>query len=577
MDSFEEYIDEVKKIEKKVLERKPYSSAIEISNLVDMSPEDYLELTYDDLLNLYERMQKITKASMMLSKTLAAGQPTPSVPSAEKEEAAQPRPVISKEKEEAAKEVEENIKKITQETMETAQKIKEVELPSEEKAKAAAQVYGGEIEFEREFGAEKKEEKIELEKEVEKEKVQPPIEREIEREQPEQPATAPEREIEIKQKEEEHKEERKGEGLGIEKPEREKEKPEIEIEKEAEAKRPVAEEVDIVFPAPTVLESPDKAAQDKYAEIEKEVLAAVGEGADEAALKKKMLELTKELFKEKSTVKREHIKLEITVLKNILAQKKAGALTVSAGKGGRKTKAQEAAKTDMLAHMQLFETIVATQKIEIAQTKDSIIANYKNQVVPLRSKFEKAIEEAKNDAAKKEAYDSFVFQLTSLVEHTPAVIDKYKSYLKKKHAAEIANIEKSAGPGEKELLKKIEERKKEIENYDKEFEIIRDIISKEIETLIRRGGHEIFKKAEAEKTAEDIEEEKVDEILAEIQSIDEGNLLFYLHSKDPEYYKKYERRQISKAEALSHSKALLAREKGLSGDIIKKYFSNSGE
>ena len=561
MDSFEEYIDEVKKIEKKALERKPYSSAIEISNLVDMSPEDYLELTYDDLLNLYERMQKITKASMMLSKTLAAGQPMPSVPSAEKEGATQPRPVISKEKEEAAKEVEENIKKITQETMETAEKIKEVELPSEEKAKAAAQVYGGEIEFEREFGAEKKEEKIELEKEVEKEKAQPPIEREIEREQPEQPATAPEREIEIEQKEEE----------------REKEKPEIEIEKEAEEKRPVAEQVDIVFPAPTVLESPDKAAQDKYAEIEKEVLAAVGEGADEAALKKKMLELTKELFKEKSTVKREHIKLEITVLKNILAQKKAGALTVSAGKGGRKTKAQEAAKTDMLAHMQLFETIVATQKIEIAQTKDSIIANYKNQVVPLRSKFEKAIEEAKNDAAKKEAYDSFVFQLTSLVEHTPAVIDKYKSYLKKKHAAEIANIEKSAGPGEKELLKKIEERKKEIENYDKEFEIIRDIITKEIETLIRRGGHEIFKKAEAEKTAEDIEEEKVDEILAEIQSIDEGNLLFYLHSKDPEYYKKYERRQISKAEALSHSKALLAREKGLSGDIIKKYFSNSGE
>jgi len=563
MDSFEEYIDEVKKIEKKALERKPYSSAIEISNLVDMSPEDYLELTYDDLLNLYERMQKITKASMMLSKTLAAGQPMPSVPSAEKEGAAQPRPIISKEKEEAAKEVEENIKKITQETMETAEKIKEVELPSEEKAKAkaAAQIYGGEIEFEREFGAEKKEEKIELEKEVEKEKAQPPIEREIEREQPEQPATAPEREIEIEQKEEE----------------REKEKPEIEIEKEAEEKRPVAEQVDIVFPAPTVLESPDKAAQDKYAEIEKEVLAAVGEGADEAALKKKMLELTKELFKEKSTVKREHIKLEITVLKNILAQKKAGALTVSAGKGGRKTKAQEAAKTDMLAHMQLFETIVATQKIEIAQTKDSIIANYKNQVVPLRSKFEKAIEEAKNDAAKKEAYDSFVFQLTSLVEHTPAVIDKYKSYLKKKHAAEIANIEKSAGPGEKELLKKIEERKKEIENYDKEFEIIRDIITKEIETLIRRGGHEIFKKAEAEKTAEDIEEEKIDEILAEIQSMDEGNLLFYLHSKDPEYYKKYERRQISKAEALSHSKALLAREKGLSGDIIKKYFSNSGE
>lgn len=569
MDSFDEYVDEIKKIEKKALERKPYSSTIEILNLVDMSPEDYVELSYNDLLNLYERMQKITKASMMLSKSLAAGQPTPSAPQAEKEVAAQTRPVVSKEKEEAAKEVEENIKKMTQETIETAEKIKEVELPSEEKVRAAKQIYGGEIEFEREFGAEKKEEKIELEKEVEREKVQVPIEREIEREQP---ATASEREIEI-----EYKEERKEEGLSIEKPEREKEKPEIEIQKQAETTRPIAKEVEVVFPAPTILESPDKAAQDKYAEIEKEVLAAVGEGADEAALKKKMLELTKELFKEKSTAKREHIKLEITVLKNILTQKKTGALPAAVGKGRRRTKVEEAAKADTLAHMQLFETIVATQRIEIAQTKDSIISNYKNQAIPLRSKFEKAIEEAKNDAEKKEAYDSFIFQLTSLLEHTPAVIDKYKSYLKKKHLTEISNIEKSASQDEKELLKKIEERKKEIESYDKEFEIIRDIISKEIETLIRRGGHEIFKKSEAEKTAEDIEEEKIDEILAEIQSTDEGTLLFYLHSKDPDYYKKYERKYISKAEALSHSKALLAREKGLSDDIIKKYFSNSGE
>ncbi len=547
---FEEYSEEAKRIEKKAAGHKPYSNEISVMNLVDLSPDEYVELDYNSLMNLYERMQKIVKASQMLAKAAA-------LPELEKKKAAvQPPRAVSKEKEAAAKEVEEKIKQMTIETIETAEKMKTVQLAEEKEEKPPVPEYG-EIEFEREM----EKERVELEKEAPKPRPPPQEMPEIEI-----PEIEIGREAEAEKKEEREEARKKEEAreveVGAAAPEKE---PEIR-----EEKRPVAVEVQVVFPA--VLESPDKAAESKYREIEKGVLAAVGEEADEAAIKKKMLELTKELFKEKSTSRREQIKLEITVLKNLLAQRREAPAEPKKAKRG---KAKPKPAGDM-AHTQLFETIVSTQRVETAQIKDSITTNYKNQIIPMMTKFERAVAEAKTSKEKKDAYDAFVFQLTSILEHTPAIITKYAEYLKKKHMVELANLEKSLEAGEAALMKKIDERKDEVKNYDEEFKVIHDIIKKEIEALIRRGGHEVFKKAEEEKTSEDIEEEKIDEILGEIQAMDEGSLLFYLHSKDPAYYKKYERNQLSKAEALSHAKTLLAREKGLNDAVIKKYFGNSG-
>ena len=62
---------------------------------------------------------------------------------------------------------------------------------------------------------------------------------------------------------------------------------------------------------------------------------------------------------------------------------------------------------------------------------------------------------------------------------------------------------------------------------------------------------------------------------AEIEEIDEGTLMYYLHSHDAEYYKNYERKNVSKAEALSRAKVLMAKEKGLKDATIKKYFGNA--
>ena len=91
-----------------------------------------------------------------------------------------------------------------------------------------------------------------------------------------------------------------------------------------------------------------------------------------------------------------------------------------------------------------------------------------------------------------------------------------------------------------------------------------------IENLIELAGNEIFKKAE-EKPKD--AEAKAYEVLKEINETDEGTLLYFLHSKDAEYYKRYERKQLSKAEVLFKAKELMAKEKGLTEKMVKKYFS----
>ena len=68
---------------------------------------------------------------------------------------------------------------------------------------------------------------------------------------------------------------------------------------------------------------------------------------------------------------------------------------------------------------------------------------------------------------------------------------------------------------------------------------------------------------------------KVQELVREINDMDEGTLLYFLHGKDAEFYKKYERKHLSKQEAIFRAKALIAKEKGLSDDMISKYFSDT--
>jgi hypothetical protein len=307
---------------------------------------------------------------------------------------------------------------------------------------------------------------------------------------------------------------------------------------------------------PALRESPDEAAGMRYELMEEQVRAMLGGTVDEIGIKKKMLDLTKELFKEKSTNRREQIKLQISVMKNML---------VGGTAAGKRKKAGEEE-----THGRLLETIISTQQAELAQSKDTITNSYNKQINAIKKKFHEDIANVETPAKRKVIFESFVFSVTSLVEQLPQVLKKYQDYTVKKHAAEIEKVLKTLGEKEKATGAMAQERLDYIrKSYDAEFAPVKGIIGRQIESLIDSTGSGVFEK---EETAGGDREAKMLETVGEINATDEGTLLYYLHSKDAEFYGKYERKQTSRAEAIARAKALLAREKGLNDSMTRKYF-----
>lgn len=478
-ENFDAAIESAKRLERKLMEYVPYSGDIEMEKTLDMEPSDYIDLSFQDLVNEYERDQKILSTRKMA--IFATG---------EKEEA--------KTSVESA-EVETKLRKMTTETLEKAKEVAKEPVIEKEVPKPRP----APIEFERPAA-------VELEKEK-------PIE--FEREAP---APAPREEVAAPEPEE------------VETP-------------EAPKPRPIP---------PALKETPDEAAEKRYQQMEEHIRSVVGEKADELALKKKMLELTKQLFKEKSHNKRAEIKLQITVLKNMLVQTKAGK-----GKKGE-------------PYGNLYQTMVSTQQTEIAQTKDRIIDSYNKQIKDIKKKFYEDLSAAEGTGKKKEIYEKFVFSITSLVEQLPAEVKKQEEFSMKKHLAELEKL-KASCKGDKKTTAEVEKRIAYVnDNYAKEFGSIKRIIGSQMDSLIEITGADIFKKP-----GEEPKEKEADthEIIKEINESDDGSLLYYLHSKQPEYYRLYERKQVSKAEAVARAKMLKAKEKGLPAGMIKKYFSEGDE
>jgi hypothetical protein len=527
MVDFDIACEEAKDHEKSALEYTAYSGKIVLKKELDLSPKEFSDYSYIDLVNLYERAEKIIKASHM--EIYGA-------------------PSIAKTKKMTAKteEVESKVKELTGDALKSAQELGE-ELEKkpigEIKPEVAPKPVDEEIEFERltpdEFEVEE-----EADHEVEEE---------------EEPLIELEKEIELEEK----APERAAPPIELEK----EEKPEIEIEKPEEKPEvkvtPVEKAVPKIKPPkrvvpPILRERAEIAGEKKFEEIEEQIMATLGEKTDEVSLKKKMLELTKELFKEKSVKRRERIKLEITVLKNMFK---------------KKVKAPKKGMGEQEAKERLLTTLVSTQQKEIAATKDKVLTNYKHQIGALKEKF---LEKAQSlpeteEGQRKKIYEKMVFELTALSEQLPQIILKYQNYLKEKHETEIRKLRSSLAKKETKLMKKTDDRLVNIdENYAKEFATARAIVKKQIEFVIEAGSRVVFK---AEKVP--VAQEKIAELVHEINETDDGTLLYFLHGKDAEFYKNYERKHVSKQEAIFRAKALMAKEKGLSDDMISKYFSES--
>jgi len=568
-DEFQDAVEEAKELEKDVLPYTPYKGKIELTRTIDISPGEFADYKFSDLINLYERAGKIIKASGMEMYGVKAPQ----------------MPTIAK-KEAAAKtvEIESRMKQITGEALKSAEVLgRELEKkPIEEarpKPEAGEKPFEEELELEKlapeEFALEFEERKPRMpEKEEEKKR---PEEKEIETGKKEEAPEISELELpEVEaEKEKKAEEERK--------PEKE-----IEIEKAREERKPSAvqekvvtlqpekpaEKPGIIKPMPPpkeermperpsgvppiLRERAEEAATKRFDEIEQQVMATLGEKVDEATLKKRMLDLTKELFKEKSMQRRERLKLEITVLKNML-------------KG--EFKPVKKGMEEKEARGRLLETLLSTQMKDVAATKDKVLTDYKHQIDKLKTDFQEKVASMPEDdeTGRKKAYESLVFELTSIGEKLPGLLAKYQDYLTQKHQAELRKLRGSLSKGEEKLMKESDDRQKSIEqDYTREFASAKSILKKQIDAVIESTGRVAFKPGKVQ-----AKEAKAQDLVQEINEMDEGTLLYFLHTKDAEFYKRYERKHVSKQEAIFRAKALVARDKGLSDDMVRRYFSDT--
>ncbi len=532
METGEEYftdaVDEARKLEKKAMKYKSYDGEVKIRHDIDLYPADYVDIDYRDLINIYDRAQKIKKAAKMKIYA-AAGMPA-------REEAPPPKKMSETEAKKIS-EVESRLRGITSEALKKAEEIASTGRPPElEKEAPEAKPAHLEIELEKEKPVE---EEVPSEFEIEFEE---PPEKEIEK--PEPPEAKPE--------------------VPEEAPEEPSIAEKIEEEEPAEEKA-VMETPEMLEPK---LESVDEAAEKKFKQIEVEVKSTMEEKADEKTIKKKMLELTKQLFKEKSMDRREEIKHEIAALKNMLAGKRAPARKAAAKAKGKK------APKEAVEHLQVLQTLVSTQESELAQTKDEITSSFRHKIDGLKEKFDESIAVAETSDEKKKLYDNFVFEITKLSERLPDTLEKFRDYNTRKHLAELKKLRQRVGPKEKDVRKQVDENIDDVETkYSEEFDVLKNILSKRMDGVIKTASRDVFeKKPEEERTMDEQEEAKVDDVISEISNTDPGTLLYYLHSKDSSYYKKYERKHVSKAEALSRARVLMAKEKGLNDELISKYF-----
>lgn len=517
VDEFEAAIETAKRMEKKIMEYSPYEGEIELEQTMDMEPVEFVDLSYQELLNEYGRAQKILSTRRM---GIYAG---------DEMEAAK----VSAE----SAEVESKLKAMTDRTLKQAEEVAKEPTVDIEKLEAAPR---------EEAPAEPQAPAIELEKPsagpgIELERKGP----EIELERP-----APEPEIEFEKPAEAAPEERE---IEIPEPEAAREMPEPKAPR-PEAPAPMAKP----SPPPALRgKTPTQAADERYQKMEEQIRKTLGEKPDELALKKKMLELTKQLFKEKSHNKRAEIKVQITVLKNMLVQLKEGGKPAGRGKKDQ-------------TYSSLFQTMLNTQQAEVAQTKDKVVNTYNQKVEEIKKKFYEDLSGADDPAKRKEVYEQFVFNVTQLVEQLPKVIEEQEEFMRGKHVQELVKLTESIADRDKKTLALVDERLNYVStSYTKEFGSIKRIVGGQIDTLIEVTGADIFKEPEEKKEDKAAKDR---EIVKEINDTDEGTLLYFLHSNDADYYRKYERKQISKAEAIEKARALMAKDRGLGAAAVKKYF-----
>ncbi|HNT60674.1 MAG TPA: hypothetical protein PKJ97_01715, partial [Candidatus Bilamarchaeaceae archaeon] len=314
--------------------------------------------------------------------------------------------------------------------------------------------------------------------------------------------------------------------------EKREEKPEFEEEEKGRGEVPVAiaerraappprpraatqvPEIRIRIP-PILMVSPLEGATETVERIEKQFGSEVkaGKKVDTEEVKKRMLELTRELFREKSNERREEIKKEIVALKTILSE------------AGKKAAGAAAPKADIMA------VVRNDQEYELAAAKKAVNEAYERAFAPLVKYFEE--EAALGKAA--DALPAFVSRAEQLREQVGGLASSYEKYLVGKHSSEFGQLEKKGklkGAGEM--------AEKAADTYAAEFLSLRQAVWSDIDSEVEK------RKAEARGgPAAGFETEE--------------DLLALLQAEEPLEYSKYSRGEMAREEALAEARRIRAR------------------
>ncbi|MFP3949548.1 MAG: hypothetical protein ACLFUZ_00430 [Candidatus Micrarchaeia archaeon] len=513
--------DEVSRVEGSAEEyKRPEIKKKRVERSLELSPQEIYELEYPDIVNQYNRLKKIISASRM-DMGMFGKEPV---------EPAEPVRPAGKAKGKA-REVEKEMKKISIERAREAVRpapVAEKKPPEKEAPPKPAEPEIGPMPGEPEGPAPRKAPPPK----PKKEKAPPaPI-------LPEKPAP---------------KKPKKITPPSVEKPpqpteatEPVPEAPEPEVVSPEEAPPAPAPEPGVIVEVPVpkeLSESPVKEAEKTVDRLEKQLGAQMTgkrkKKVDVEDTKKRMMELTRELFKERSTSRRAEIKKEIVALKGLISKSREG----EAVSGGL----PEGSLLDALKDEQKYELRDAKKKVESIYEK-----NHKKLLAELKD--QRAI------AHRGPAFDEFSSKLVELEQKLMELIDKYHPFLVAKHTAELSKLKaKGASTPESEKLKK-----KISMEYGHEFSEFKNSIGEEIHSQLESTRAVLFEDAGDPEAAK----------LSQISNAPEDSLFNLLQAKEPRLYDKYSRGEKSRAEALREARRLMAIEAGIDEDTINKRFGS---
>ncbi|MBN2478143.1 hypothetical protein JXB01_02515 [Candidatus Micrarchaeota archaeon] len=452
-------------MENKIIQPSEFKGEVTSDSTVVLSPEEYGDTTYEDMLNMYSRMDKIRKLSERFLKE-------------EK---------ITGTEKKAAEEAAKNIEKVAKEH--SALEIEE--------AKAEKPPIEPEIEMPAVPAPEEKVPEYPEKEVVVPKIVKPP---EIKEEKPPIEPVAPLEEITAK-----------------------------DLPYIASHKLPILPDYSLLSV------DPDKFAEERFREIIQKTSKEVPK-MNKKEIKSRMLELTKQLFREKSSAKREEIKREIVSLKEMLS---------SPLKGAKKPK--------------LKDILIGEQEIEFFNSRREFESLVRKEIRRLRKEFyEVADKIPKEDTENmRKAVSLMTADFNEIKKQASDNAEKISEFFINAHSAmlELASKEEKIRT-EKEIEK--------IKQYcPAEMSITRRVFSDYADGIIEKASYDTGISAD-----ENLKP------LYQAYDMSEEQLLNYLQSHLSKKYGEYEQNRITKQEALVYALMKISEEKGLSNELLKKYFSS---